>query len=222
MAEQRGIGEHVGQSFDAPVGAGGGFDLSLGEHGRDERGGVHAGAMHWSAAEARKIQQLVDERAHALRGGLDRGEEAAALRIEARTFSLGEQRGKSREVAQRRAQVMRDGIGKRFELAVRGFEFGAVFLELPVQLGHALFGATAFGDVVDRAAARDVATGVVVDRGRAQGHVERGAVLALELEFQVVDRAGLLEAREIFHEGVLVRRSEQVGEIFLPTTSSRV
>ena len=84
-----------------------------GDLGQVDRLGRHHGARH-----ARQLQKVVDELGHALGGGADAPQVVLRGLVEDVAVVLGERQAEAVEGAQRRAQVVRDGVAERFQLPV--------------------------------------------------------------------------------------------------------
>ena len=103
-----------------------------------------------AATEARIFEQILDQARHAPRRIADHLEVVARLVVGRLGDVLAELVGESRDMAQRRAQVVRNRIAERLQFAI---DFGNLLdlgLEIFVELADALLVALARGDVADR------------------------------------------------------------------------
>ena len=103
------------------------------------RGEVDGLPQHRRAADPRERQQVVDQLAHAPRVDLDAIEMPLRGVIELVGVILFEDLHEAGDRAQRRAQIVRDRITERFELAIGGAQFGGPQFDALLEIGAALF-----------------------------------------------------------------------------------
>ena len=127
QAQEAGVGEHRGEFGDAP------FDVARGHVAQaflagfaDHLHGVDGLDLHFHAAGARQVEQVVDQQAHAAGGLADAVQVVAAFAGHGTAFADQDLR-EGADVAHRGAQVVRDRVAEGFELLVDGFQLrGAV------------------------------------------------------------------------------------------------
>ena len=98
-------------------------------------------ALEHRPADARQAEQVVDELGHALAGRPHAVKGAPAVVAERGGVVLEQHLAESVDGAQRTAQVVRDGVGERLELAVGGLELGGPLAHAPLEVrveGHEL------------------------------------------------------------------------------------
>ena len=138
LAEQRRIAQARRQFADAhfdlpsyPLGA------EVFEDASHEWIGMHGLFVQRRATEPRKGEQVINEHPHFLRTLPDRLQVAPAFLGQQRRVVIQHRLRKSIHGAQGRTQIVRDRIGERFELLVRGLELcGALdhaLLQIPVE-----------------------------------------------------------------------------------------
>src|SRR2546422_1180161 len=93
----------------------------------------HAG-HHPYTSHFRKCQKIVDEMSHLPRRGFDDRDEPLALIVETVRGVALQQRNKAGDMTQRSAEVVRDGVGKRLEFVVCGFQLRGSFQDTMLQL----------------------------------------------------------------------------------------
>ena len=118
------------------------FDLTAGI-GLRQAGGdtprrgckIDGNELHLGPRDARKLQQVVNQQSHALRFGTDPIEVLVRPFVELAGIVFGKCEAPAVDAAQRRAQVVRDRIGKRFQFLVGGFELSGALTNPLFQLG---------------------------------------------------------------------------------------
>jgi hypothetical protein len=104
---------------------------------------------------AREGQDVVDQRAHAHAGGLDLVHVAARALVDLGAEAVAQQADEAVDVAQWRAQVVRDRVAEGLELAVERFQLRGARVhagfELFVESADLFLGALAHRDVAQRA-----------------------------------------------------------------------
>jgi len=120
----------------------------------NQRPKVDKRISHLPTPHPRKGEDVVDQRAHAP-GRVGYGAHVVpTFFIEVCLGSLFEQADKSVDVAQRRAQVVRDGVGKGFEFPVRQLQLSGALdnalFEFLIELANLFFGVLAVGDIKNR------------------------------------------------------------------------
>ena len=117
------VGLHLGKRADAPFdGAAGGVVAQLRDDLLHDRPKRHARGLDLRAGHLREPKQLVDEHAHALGALANLVEITAGRHVQLGRGVLDEQIGESVDMPERRAQVVRDRIGERFQFPVGGLE----------------------------------------------------------------------------------------------------
>ncbi|EWS65270.1 hypothetical protein Y695_01484 [Hydrogenophaga sp. T4] len=94
---------------------------------------VHGGLAHFLAPHPREGQQVVDQHAHAAGRSGNRFDVPQVVLIEHRRSALLEQRQIAVDVAQRRAQIVRDRVGKGLQLLVLRGQFGRALGHVALQ-----------------------------------------------------------------------------------------
>ena len=95
-------------------------------------GKIHGCPLELDPAQTRQVQQLVDQRAHALGGGTD-----APQRIPRRLAEFAgavdlERLAEPVDGTQRRAKVVRHGVAEGLEFAIRTLQLGGPLAEFDV------------------------------------------------------------------------------------------
>ena len=204
LLDEAGVAHDGRQRGDTP------FDLAvlgLGseilKNGGDKRSQRDFLKIENVAANARKLEQIVNQAAHALDGAANAMDVFLSVGPELRTPGFEENPGKAIDVAKGSTKVVGHGIAEGFEFAVRGLEFGRALadalLELFVEAADLLVDAFAGDGVADGAgedAAVDVEFGDVV-LGAILDHFEGHCFVAETGEDDDGDRgslgAGLVE-----------------------------
>ena len=163
--------------------------------------------VEFTAAQTRQLQNGLDEVIHAGHGGLDEaqgfgdvlvkgpGDLSALGRLQVREqrwqgrlehVAGGAQlAGKALQVHERRAQVVRDNVGKAPDLFIRRLQFGRTLLDAHLQLvagvPQRLLRLHPGGEIVHNAGEHTAA--VQVHLTHRQRHGERGAIPALPAHF---------------------------------------
>ena len=106
--------------------------------------------MCLGAADSRECEQVVDQTAHARCRLADHRQVALARRIEGRSGVLLKQLGKACHVPQRRAQVVRYGVGEGLELLVARIELHGALGKFVIELPNFVLSPFALGEVVVR------------------------------------------------------------------------
>ena len=143
--------------------------LPLGERGQHragQRAQVHRHRLDPAARDARQVEQVVDDVAHAQAGAADALQVLQRLAVFATGAALRHQAGEAVDAAQRPAQVVRDGIAERLQVLDHRRELGrapgdALFQDL-VQTLALLLGAALLGDVLLDGDVMDDFAGVVL------------------------------------------------------------
>ena len=149
------VRDQVGR--DAEAGAA--FRLSCLKPGRNLRrdlAQVHGFALQFEAGHAREIEQVVDKLGHPAAGGLHAVQVVQRFLVEQVAVIFQQGLAKALDAAQRGAQVVRDGIRERFQLAVGGGQLLGALQDAPFQ------SLVELGDLgFDQAAVRDFFLGGV-------------------------------------------------------------
>jgi hypothetical protein len=95
----------------------------------------HIDAIHLGATHARQTQQIGDQLVHAIGGFLDRLHAGTFRLVQAREAAALEDFRKRGDVAQRRAQIVRDRVSERLEFALSGLQRPCALRQKLLELG---------------------------------------------------------------------------------------
>src|SRR4051812_6262810 len=148
LPQHRGVTLHFRQCADMPPHIAsvqcGGQRLAYLFH---ERGQVDDAAVDFHPADTRKAQQIVDQLSHPSNGNLNEAYVFCIALIQTPTQAFLQQRDETRNLPQRRAQVVADGVAERLELCVGLGELVDALGKLFVELANAFLGLTALLDL---------------------------------------------------------------------------
>ena len=120
-------------------------------NGAGQRSQVHGFALHLDTRQTRKLQQIVDEKSHALRFGANAIQILVRVSVERGPVVFQQRQAPAVDPTQRRAKIVRHRIGEGFQLLVGGLELdGAVLnalFQLPVELPDFLLRALFLRDI---------------------------------------------------------------------------
>src|ERR1051325_11715667 len=101
----------------------------------DQVAQIKGASLQLAPRDARQAQQIVDELAHTHRGCAHSPDQVRSALVErAHGVIPGQNLGETLDTAQRRAQIVRDGIAKGLEFAIRFLEFPGAALDLLLQV----------------------------------------------------------------------------------------
>ena len=89
----------------------------------------------FAPAEARELEQVVNQLVHALGGLAGAAEEVLSLRIKLAGVALQQHLAEPANAAERRAQIVGDGVGEGLQLLVGRLQLRRALLHPPLQLG---------------------------------------------------------------------------------------